>query len=81
MENLVFDAEEYHQDVNEHNCIEFSVRNKYGTLHDVVQEECNDDHVTHLQVRQSEQSNFDYSHLTNQNIVRPSHYILRLLGL
>ena len=81
MEDLFVDAEEYHQDVNEHTCIEFSVRNKYGTLHDVVQEECNDDHVAHLQVRRSEQSNFDYSHLTNQNIVRPSYYILRLLGL
>ena len=81
MDNLCVDEEEGHQDVNEHTCIEFSMRNKYGTLHDVVQEECNNDHVAHLEVRQKEQSNFDYSYSTNQDILRPSYYILRLLGL
>ena len=81
MDNLCVDEEEGHQDVNENTCIEFSVRNRYGSLHDIVQEECNNDHVAHLQVRQKGEANFDYSCLNNQDVIRPSYYILRLLGL
>ena len=81
MINLRIDEERDHQDVNENTCLEFSMRNRYGSLHEVVQEECNNDHVAHLQVFHNEKSKLNYSKLIDQDISRPCYHILRLLGL
>ena len=57
------------------------MRNRYGSLHEVVQEECNNDHVAYLQVFHKEKSKLDYSKSIDQDILRPCYYILLLLGL
>ena len=57
------------------------LRNRYGSLRNVVRKECDHDHVAHLQVRYIGQSKLNNSTLIERNISRPCYYILRLIGL
>lgn len=57
------------------------VRNRYSSLRNIVQEECDNDHVAHLQVRYKGQSKLNKCTLIEQDISRPCYYILRLIGL
>ena len=81
MINLYTNEEQDHQDVNENTCLEFPMTSRYGSFHEVVQEQCNDDHVAHFQVSHQEKSELNYSKSIDQDTSRPCYYILRSLGL